>query len=92
MNLREKLQNHVNLWISFTFVGLARSHIAEVLIGSTLIPSLPMMNPKYSVSVAWNSDFHDLIFIPDISIAFRIARTSLMCSLFVLEYTRTSSK
>ena len=82
----------MNLCISLTHVGLIHSHIAAVLIGSTLIPSLPMMNPRYSVSVVWNSHFPGLIFISDFSIAFRISRTSLMWSIFVFQYTRTSSK
>jgi len=51
INLRFKLQNLINSWIPFLLVGGFQSHIAAVLIRSTLTPSLLMMNPRYSVSL-----------------------------------------
>ena len=77
---------------SLTFVGGVHSYIAFVLIGSVLIPSSLMMNPRYSTSFLWNSHLEGLTFIPDLPMSARMFAKSFQCCSKVSEYMRTSSK
>src|ERR1700761_7798237 len=92
MNLRSKLQKPRKLLISFFLVGVFPVRIALVLIGYTLIPSWLTMNPRYSVSVWWNSHFDGFSLIPDWYIALIMFRTSRLCCSRLPEYMRTSSR
>jgi len=82
----------MNSWIPFFLVGGFQSHIAAVLIGSTLTPPLLMMNPRYSVSHWRNLHFDGLSFIPCFRIVRMMAATSFWCCSRLSEYMRTSSR
>ena len=65
--------------------------MALVLTGSTLMPSWLIMNPRYSVSVWWNSHFEGFNLIPDWYIELIIFRTSCLCCSRLSVYIRMSS-
>ena len=64
--------------------------MALVLIGSTLIPFWLIINPRYSVSVWWNSHFDGLSLIPDWYMALMMVRTSCLCCSRLSDYMSTS--
>ena len=76
INRRSKLQIPRKHWISFIFFGAVQAQMAYDLTGSVLTPSCRMMNPKYSLSLWWNSHLDGLTFIPDFRIASRMMLTS----------------
>jgi len=66
--------------------------MASFLTESVLTPSFPMINPRYSVSLWWNSHLNGLTSIPDFRIFSTMLRTSFQFCCRVFKYLNLSSR
>ena len=92
MNCQLKLAKPRKACTSLTVVGCGQSQIAVILLGSILIPLIPMMYLRNSTSGLLNSHFSGLSFNPACHRYLRTSLTCVVCSHCVFKYTRMSSR